>query len=77
MHCCVIGIGASAADLASVYAMAQKNDPTLAAAQATRDATLEAEPLAKSQLLPGVTLSGDASYTDRDVKDHGHRHWRR
>ena len=65
------GIGASAADLASVYAMAQRNDPTLAAAQATRDATLEAEPLAKSQLLPGVTLSGDAGYTDRDVKDTG------
>ncbi|MGB5744650.1 MAG: TolC family outer membrane protein [Sedimenticolaceae bacterium] len=65
------GIGASAADLASVYAMAQKNDPTLAAAQATRDATLEAEPLAKSQLLPGVSLSGEASYTDRDVKDSG------
>jgi len=65
------GIGASAADLASVYAMAQKNDPTLAAAQSTRDATLESEPLARSQLLPGVTLSGDATYTDVDVKDSG------
>ena len=65
------GIGASAADLASVYAMAQNNDPTLAAAQSTRDATLESEPLARSQLLPGVTLSGDATYTDVDVKESG------
>lgn len=57
----------SAADLATVYALATQNDPEIAAAKATRDATYEAEPLARSQLLPQVALSGDASYSNRDV----------
>ena len=57
----------SAADLASVYALATQNDPALRAAKATRDATLEAEPLARSQLLPEVALTGAANYTNRDA----------
>lgn len=60
---------AGAADLVSVYQMAGQNDPALKAARASRDATLEAEPLAKSQLLPLVSVAGDANYTSRDVKD--------
>ncbi len=57
----------SAEDLASVYALATQNDPALRAASATREATLEAEPLARSQLLPEIGLAGDASYNNRDV----------
>jgi outer membrane protein len=59
--------GAHAADLMSVYGLAAKNDPTIAAAAATRDANLEAVPLARSQLLPFVQLSGDANYNYQDV----------
>ena len=59
--------GAHAADMVSVYAMAAKNDPTIAAAAATRDANLEAEPLARSQLLPFVSLVGDANYNLQDI----------
>lgn len=60
---------AVAADLSAVYELAQQNDPGLRAAQATREAVLEARPLARSQLLPSVALSGDVSYTSRDVKN--------
>lgn len=60
--------GAAAEDLSAVYQLALENDPALSAAKATRDATLEAEPLARSQLLPNVLLSGDVSYTNQDVK---------
>jgi len=59
--------GAHAADISSVYQLAAQNDPAIAAAAATRDANLEAEPLAKSQLLPFVQLSGDANYNYQDV----------
>ncbi|MBT8052253.1 MAG: TolC family outer membrane protein, partial [Gammaproteobacteria bacterium] len=61
------GGGAHAADIESVYALAVQNDPTIAAASATRDANLEAEPLARSQLLPFVQLSGDANYNYQDI----------
>jgi outer membrane protein len=59
---------ASAADLATVYELAKQNDPGLQAAIATRDAALEAKPIARSALLPEIGLSGDLSYTSRDVK---------
>ena len=59
--------GAQAADFATVYEMAVRNDPTIAAAAATRDANSEAEPIARSQLLPFVALSGDARYNYQDV----------
>jgi outer membrane protein len=59
--------GVNAADLAQVYEMAARNDPALQAARAGRDATFEAVPIAKSQLLPNISLSGDASYNHQDV----------
>jgi len=63
-----LGAGAAgAADLSAAYQLATENDPTLRAARATRDANFEAEPIARSQLLPYVVLSGDASYNNRDV----------
>jgi outer membrane protein len=60
--------GALAEDLLEVYRVASVNDPSLLAAQATRDANLEARPLAQSQLLPYVAVVGDASYNNRDIK---------
>ncbi len=60
---------AEAADLSAAYALAQQNDPGLRAAQATREAALESRPLARSQLLPSVGVSGDINYTSRDVKN--------
>lgn len=59
---------ATAADLEAVFQMASESDPVLQAAKATRDANLEARPLAKSQLLPYLSLVGDASYNTQDVK---------
>ena len=61
------GMG-GAADLKTVYALAGDNDPALRAALANRNASYEAEPIARSQLLPNVALSGEANYTDQDVK---------
>lgn len=52
---------AQAADLVTVYRLASENDPDLAAARANRSAVLEEEPLARSQLLPSLTLTGDAN----------------
>ena len=58
----------SATDLVEVYGVAKLNDPALRAARANREATLEAEPIARSQLLPNVLLAGDASYDYTDVR---------
>ena len=66
----VLAVGAAsahAADLSAVYEMAGTNDPTLRAARATRDATYESRPLALSQLLPNVALTGEANYNSQDV----------
>ena len=60
--------GALAEDLLEVYQVASANDPSLLAAQATRDANLEASALAQSQLLPYVAVVGDAYYANTDVK---------
>jgi outer membrane protein len=60
---------APAADLVEVYQLAGDNDPVLRAARANRDATRENEPLARSQLLPEIGLSGDVNYLYQDVKD--------
>jgi outer membrane protein len=60
--------GALAEDLLEVYQVASANDPSLLAAQATRDANLEATALAQSQLLPYVAVVGDAYYNNRDTK---------
>jgi outer membrane protein len=59
---------ATSDDLVAVYELAGKNDPALKAARATRDATIEAEPIARAQLRPNVALNGDATYTNQDVK---------
>lgn len=55
---------AAAEDLLSVYEQAVKNDAQLAIAKANLEATLEARPLAKSALLPNLTASGSANYSD-------------
>ena len=65
---CVAG-PASSADILSVYELAKQNDPGIRAAIASRNAALESKPIARSFLLPGVTLTGDVSYTSRDVSD--------
>ncbi|RMG33061.1 MAG: hypothetical protein D6720_12155, partial [Gammaproteobacteria bacterium] len=59
---------AQAEDLLSLYERAAKTDPVILAAQANRDATRLAEPLAKAALLPNVSLQGDLTYNDRNVK---------
>lgn len=58
---------ANAADLMAVYRLASESDPDLAAARANRDAILEEKPLARSQLLPSLTVTGDANYSSQKV----------
>lgn len=60
---------AGATDLVAVYQMASQNDPQLRSARATRDATFENEPIARSQLLPQLTVGGDLNYVYQDVSD--------
>ena len=57
-----------AEDLLQLYALAQANDPQLAAARATLDAARESKPIARSQLLPNLSASGDLSYQDQEIK---------
>lgn len=63
----ISGMPVVAADLAAAYKLATENDPTLRAARANRDATYEAKPIARSQLLPNVSLNGDANWNHQDV----------
>jgi outer membrane protein len=57
-----------AADLLQVYQDAQANDAELRAAEANYRATLEAQPLARSALLPQISADGElgAFYSDPD-----------
>jgi len=63
-----IPFGAGATDLLTLYQQATESDPQIRAARANRDATYEAKPLARSQLLPNVSVSGDLSYQNQDIK---------
>lgn len=55
---------AAAEDLVQIYREALARDPTLASARATWIATQENVPQARANLLPSVTLQGNATYTD-------------
>jgi len=52
---------AAAEDLLQIYREAVANDPTLASARATWEATQEVVPQARAGLLPSVTLVGNAN----------------
>ncbi|WP_297497318.1 TolC family protein [Ferrovum sp.] len=54
----VIPLPSSAIDLGEAIALAEKNDPGLASAQANRDAAFENIAIAKSKLLPQVSFQG-------------------
>jgi len=57
-----------AADLQQLYEQASQHDPQILAARANRDAGKEAEPLARANLLPNVSASGNLNYTNQDIK---------
>jgi outer membrane protein len=61
---------AAAEDLIQIYRDAVANDPTLAQARATWDATQEALPQARAGLLPAVTLQGNANRQNFHEKLH-------
>src|SRR5204862_6047248 len=52
---------ALAEDLLQIYREAVANDPTLASARASWEATREVVPQARAGLLPSVTLQGNAN----------------
>src|SRR5690349_7022240 len=62
---------AQAEDLMQIYREAQLNDPTLAAARATWQATQERIPQARSGLLPNVSATGAANYNNFQEHIHG------
>jgi outer membrane protein len=57
---------AAGEDLMQIYREAQLNDPTIAAAKATWQATQERTPIARSALLPNVQLAAGANVTNFD-----------
>jgi outer membrane protein len=61
---------AAAEDLLQVYRDAVANDPTLASARASWEASQEAVPQARAGLLPSVTLVGNANRQDFYEKLH-------
>ncbi len=60
---------AHGADLVSVYQLASQNDPQLKVAQSTREATREAKPIARAQLLPNFSASANLAAVNQDIKD--------
>ena len=62
---------ALAEDLMQIYREAQQNDPTLAAARATWQATQERIPQARAGLLPNVSASGIGNINDFHEDIHG------
>ncbi len=55
-------------DLMQIYTKAVEKDPVLREAAAIRDSRRESRPLALSQLLPNVSISGDANYNSSDTQ---------
>src|SRR5512137_2852094 len=66
----MLGLGATGTaageDLMQIYREAQLNDPTIAAAKATWQATQENVPIARAPLLPNVQLAAGASANNYD-----------
>lgn len=60
---------AGADTLYQIYQLAQERDPTLRAAAAARDATLETKPQSLSGVLPTVGLGGEISRTSYDKRN--------
>ena len=63
-------LGTAQADsLYEIYQLAQERDPTLRAAAAARDATLEVKPQSVSGVLPNIGLFGDVSRNSYDERN--------
>ena len=60
---------ANAESLYAVYQRAQEYDPTLRAAAAARDATLEVKPQSRAGVLPSIGLGGDVSRNSYDERN--------
>lgn len=58
----------TAADLLDLYGQAEQHDPQILAARANRAAGKEAEPLAKANLLPNISVAGNLDYNNQDIK---------
>ncbi|MDN5864473.1 MAG: TolC family outer membrane protein [Gammaproteobacteria bacterium] len=64
---CAAGLlapAARAADLWEVWQLATQNDPAFLQARATRNASMQAEPLAWSRLFPSIDLSASRTWTN-------------
>src|ERR687896_864970 len=68
----VAGIGVAAPigaeDLATIYTLAEQQDPQFQQVEASRRAILEAKPQARAQLmLPSVTISANVARNFQDI----------
>ena len=61
----------TAANLLDVYRMAEASDPVYKQSIAAYNATLEAKPQARAQLLPVVSLSANTASNDQDITTTG------
>lgn len=65
-----LAFGTAQADtLYQIYQLAQERDPTLRAAAAARDATIEVKPQSRAGVLPTIGLGGDLSRNSYDKRN--------
>ena len=67
----LVAPSALAVDLVGVYELAQNNDPQLQAAKFRRDASAEARPQARANLLPSLTATGSVTQGDSQTSISG------
>lgn len=65
--CLLYCANSGATDLMEVYALAEASDPVYKESIAAYNATLEAKPQARSQLLPLVSLNANTTSHDQDI----------
>ncbi len=59
------------ADLASIYSLAERNDPTYQQVISTHRAILESKPQARSQLLPSLDITANTKRNAQDITTSG------
>ena len=67
----ILASGAEARDFLEIYELAVQNDAQFAASGAILEARREAEPIARSGLLPQIALSGSANRLNQSTEGYG------
>ena len=67
----LVSINSLSADLASIYFLAEKNDPTYQQEISKHRAAIESRPQALAKLLPSLNLSGNTKRNAQDITTSG------